>query len=83
MYYKNLKLKPAKGGYLISYDKHMASTDAYDGMRYVGEEEEIFEDGDKALARLDELYKTMEEHEEAMETIRSTASSMKSKAEKE
>jgi hypothetical protein len=55
-YYKNPVLCPAKGGYIVKADKCMASKDAYDGTKYVGEHKEVFVDGEAALARLDELF---------------------------
>lgn len=56
IYYKNVRLKKVTNGYLIECDKYIASKDAYDGMRYVSQKEEVFEDGESALARLNELH---------------------------
>ncbi|MCK5644239.1 MAG: hypothetical protein KAJ19_25800 [Gammaproteobacteria bacterium] len=64
MKYKRPRLESAKGGYIVCYDKHMASGDSeYDDVRYVGEGKEVFTDGAKAIKRLDEIS-NMEEHKE-------------------
>lgn len=60
MFYKYIKLERAKGGYLLSYDKCVISKEAYDGYSHMGQGQEVFEDGAKALKRMDELYKISE-----------------------
>lgn len=73
---KNASLRKVKGGYLLSYDKHMIGDDEYDGMRYVGEEKEVFTSGTAAVKRLDELFekemegKAMLEKDEPKTSVR-------------
>jgi hypothetical protein len=67
-YYKNPKIEVAKGGYLVCYEKHMASKDAYDGLRYIGEEKEIFTEGTEALTRLDEIHTMSKSRSKEMHT---------------
>lgn len=55
--YKNPRLKKAdNGGYILCFDKHCVSQDAYDGMSYMGEGTETFDDGAAAIKRLDEMH---------------------------
>lgn len=80
-YVKSPSMKPAKGGYIVTYEQYCASHDAYDGVRYVGTEQEIFStaERDEAIDRLDELYAIAEEDSGAMEKERSTAAKKKAK----
>ena len=57
MYYKNPKLRPSKGGYIVTATKYTLSSGTYDGEKHLGECEEVFKDGAKALARVDEMFK--------------------------
>lgn len=53
---KGAKLKATgEGGYIVCYDQIATNDDAYDGYSYMGEKMEVFNDGEKALARLDEI----------------------------
>jgi len=79
-YIKNPILKPATGGYLVNYSTYCASTDAYDGVRYVGEENEVFQDRDEALDRLDELFAQSESDSQGMNQARIKAEKAKAKA---
>ena len=55
--YKNLKLEPAEGGFILTYDLYKkSSNDDYDGMRYVCEKKEVFEYPQEAIERLMELH---------------------------
>ena len=65
VYYKNARLKKVKGGYIISCDKVIKSKNAYDGYSHVGTKEEVFQDGEEALEKLDELYKSEMEYNSA------------------
>lgn len=56
--YRYISLKPATGGYIVTCTKYEKNVkDEYDGYRHVGEMEEIYEDRDEALDRVDELAK--------------------------
>ena len=56
-YYKNPRIEPAKNGYLVCYDVYGKSHDAYDGLKHLKYEKEVFTDGKKALKRFDEIAK--------------------------
>ncbi len=79
-YIKNPSMCPATGGYIVRYDRYCQSADAYDGLRYMDQGQEIFEDGQDALARLDELAGQAESHSTAMEKIKANKAKEKDKA---
>lgn len=55
--YENPKLKLSDNGrYIVCYGKYAISKDGYEGRRYLGEGEEVFEDRDEAMDRLEEIH---------------------------
>jgi hypothetical protein len=62
--FKNLKMEPAKNGFIIKYDCYeKSSMDSYDGEKYIGEKKEVYEGASEAVSRLMELYEDPNNYE--------------------
>jgi hypothetical protein len=55
-FYKNARLEKAGQGYIVRYTQYSKNEkDTYDGMNYIGEKTEVFEDNSDALAALEAI----------------------------
>ena len=59
---RDLKMRPAEGGFIICYDKFdYKSQDEFEGMTFIGKKEIVVEDSKEAIEKLMELYAMTEE----------------------
>jgi hypothetical protein len=64
---RDLKMRPAEGGFIICYDKFdYKSQDEYEGMEFIGKKEIVVEDPKEAIEKLMELYSLTEEGQSIM-----------------
>jgi hypothetical protein len=62
---RDLKMRPAEGGFIICYDKYdYKSQDEFEGQTFVGKKEIVVEDPKEAIEKLMELYAMTEEGQE-------------------
>lgn len=67
LYYKNPRMKKSDNGkYILNFDKCVMNNDPYEGMSYMGEGEESFDDGTEAIKRLDQMHELQKKGEMLM-----------------